>query len=183
MRAILLAAALAALLLAAGGPAVATAQESPQPNATGPAIAEDWQQVDSALYVRDWTYHADRGEFEIEFYAERPRTVTVAEAVSVEGGGAGSFSITRQRIVGNQTVAVPAGQGPNGEAAVTITTEQSLARSQGVFLSTGYTESNPFSAFGGTQGLLTGITISCVIALLAAAVTLWREKSGVTVAT
>ncbi|WP_248515064.1 hypothetical protein [Salinarchaeum laminariae] len=171
----------AALLATAAVPSPALAQA--QNNSTnGQDAAMGYEErVDDDVILTDWEY--SDGRFLLTFEASRTSIVTISEVVSTEEAKAGSLSIQERTISeGTTTVEMPAGSGPSGAAAVTITTSQSIDEGRGVFISTGQQSSNPFGAFGGTQGLFAGIVISCLIALLAAIVTLWREKSGVQVA-
>jgi hypothetical protein len=135
-------------------------------------------QVDSDLRVLSYEYR--NGVFRITFQntAKVAKRVTVSDASPIEGKGAASFNIRTYRILpGKETVEMQV----QGKAAVSITTRESLRNGEGVYLSEEPAD-NPFSAFGGTGGLLAGIGTSVSVSLLAAWFVVWKEADGVEVA-
>lgn len=172
----------AVLVVTAAAPAPALAQAQENGTDAGQDAPKGYEErVDEWVILTDWEYTGDR--FLLTFESTRTVRVTISEVISREEAEAGTFSLQRRTIDnGTTTVEMPAETGPSGEAAVTITTPRSIQEGSGAFVSTGQQSSNPFSAFGGTQGLLIGITLTCMLALLAACIIFWKESSGVEVA-
>ncbi|AGN02817.1 hypothetical protein L593_14390 [Salinarchaeum sp. Harcht-Bsk1] len=173
---------LAALLATAAVPSPALAQAQNQTAAQDAPEGYE-ERVDEWVILTDWRYDSSENRFLLTFESERTVRVTISEVVSKKEAESGTYSVQQRTIEnGTTTVEMPADTGPSGEAAVSITTARSLQEGRGVFVSTGQQSSNPFGAFGGTQGLFIGILLACAFALLAALVTLWRENDGVEVA-
>jgi hypothetical protein len=157
-----------------------TASTAPTTDATanGSAASTVVAQVDSDLRVLSYEY--TDGVFRITFQntAKVAKRVTVSDASPIEGKGAASFNIRTYRILpGKETVEMQV----RGKAAVSITTRESLRNGEGVYLSEEPAD-NPFTAFGGTTGLLAGIGTSVSVSLLAAWFVVWKEADGVEVA-
>lgn len=170
-----------------------TAGASPQPTANNTTTAGEAgsgdgdvtsvvARIDEDLRVTAYGYDNSEGVFwiEIENTRDRPSAVTVSGVIDAEGAGAGSVAI-RQFIIRPGTERVRIDLGPNTERAVTITSRKSLEQGRGVYLSKEPND-NPFSAFGGTSGIMAGIGTSVSVSLLAAWFVVWKEADGVEVA-
>jgi hypothetical protein len=160
--------------------ATATASTAPTTEATGNASAASTvvAQVDSDLRVLSYEY--TDGVFRITFQntAKVAKRVTVSDASPIEGQGAASFNIRTYTVLpGTETAEMRV----RGKRAVSITTRESLRNGEGVYLSEEPAD-NPFTAFGGTTGLLAGIGTSVSVSLVAAWFVVWKEADGVEVA-
>lgn len=111
--------------------------------------------VDEDVTITAFEWDAENEVFRVEFENDgRPSQVTVTESVQ-QPEGSGTFNIEQERLLpGTNEVALsvtPAG----GEAAVSITTSASISDGQGVYLSTGISEtSRPAIAWESAQLLI-----------------------------
>jgi len=131
--------AIAAALALTLTPAAAIAQENVTDDA--PAIGDEQSdeyetQVDSDVRVVEW--EDQNGGFEIVFEntGERPTSVTVTEAVQFEEGS-GQGSLKQVRLLPGETTVNIGVERAGGEAAVTITSEETNSEGYFVWLSTG----------------------------------------------
>jgi len=114
--------------------------------------------VDESVTVTAYEWDADNNVFRVTFENDgRPTQITVTESVQ-RAEGAGTFSITQERLLpGTNEITLnvePAG----GQAAVSITTSASIDAGSGVYLSTGITESSRPSITWDTAQILIGLT-------------------------
>ncbi|AUX10684.1 hypothetical protein AArcSl_3077 [Halalkaliarchaeum desulfuricum] len=155
--------------LAIGG--VAAQGEAPMPTPTNdsdeeaPAI-----HLDSDVRILEWEYTDDR--FTITLEADHPTHVTITESTqAVEG--ATSFAIIRERVLpGKNELTIPV-EPVAGEAAVALTTSESVQEGRGVKLSTGITEqASPFERTSPAAGWFGGAaTVAFVFVAVA-----WRAR-------
>lgn len=126
--------------------------------------------IDRYVSLTDWRY--EDGTFYLTFYAEPHSTLTITESVQRERG-VGEGSLRRVTIAkGETTVEIDAEKVAN-EAAVTITTSQSITEGRYVYVSTGITDSrSPFAGTTSTAGWFGGAgTVAGIFVLTA-----WRTK-------
>jgi len=151
--------------------------------AVGPAAAEDTNnetetdviELDDDTRIVD--YHFGDGSVTIEIEADRPGSVTIADAMAGVGeAGATRVPETSERVLpgtntvtmsvttfqGGQTVGVSAGDG-----TVRLATEMDESGD------------DPLQYFGGQSGLFTGMGMSILLSISAAGWVVWREESGV----
>jgi len=162
----------------------ATASNSSSPSAENESaqeVQEFDRQIDSKTVLRSWSYDDDNEQFTLTLESKETKRVTITEVVSSGEAQSGSIAIQKVTLRANEsaTVTMPAAPGPNGEAAVVISTAASIDNGQATFISTGQIDQNPFEAFGGTSGLFTGVIMSVVLAALSATYVLRSEESGV----
>ena len=96
------------------------------------------QEIDAETRLVSWEYDRDRGGFQLLFETDSSTRVTLTEAVQFSAG-AGSGRIYQQRLPEGQTevfVSVPLRA---GQAAVTMTTAESIANNRFSYVSTGQT--------------------------------------------
>ena len=152
--------------------------------AVGPAAAEDTNnetttdviELDDNTRIVD--YHFGDGSVTIEIEADRPGSVTIADAMAGVGeAGATRVPETTERILpGTQTVTM---------STTTFQGGQTVGVSSGsgtVRLATGMDEAtgeDPLQYFGGQSGLFTGMGMSILLSISAAGWVVWREESGV----
>ena len=149
--------------------------------AAAPATAETVDnesviELDERTQITD--YHFSDGSVTIEIEADRPTTITVADAMAGVGeAGAMRVPETSQRVrpggdtvtmsvttfQGGKTVGVSSGSG-----TVRLATEMDEA-----------TGEDPLQYFGGQSGLFTGMGLSMLLSLTAAGWVVWREERGV----
>ena len=128
--------------------------------------------IDDHVRVVNHEYDSEAEVFRIVFEADRPTRVTISESVQ-QPEGAGSFSIMSERILpGEQTVSIHVPRSA-GEAAVSITTSDSISEGRGVYVSTGITQTGgPFAGTTSTAGWFGGASV--VFAMLFASA--WQVK-------
>jgi hypothetical protein len=152
-------------------PAVAGQEDRTDTDQEHTGLDEDPIAVDETLTITSWSYDETSQELTIQFNATRPTTVTITEAASAGDGRTGELSITRERVLpGNATVTLAVSPGPAGEAAVVVTTDESVDRKKGVFLSTGQDatpQPSPFAGTSPTAGWIGGAALSLVTVVLA----------------
>lgn len=134
---------------AAAGTAAAqeNATDEPEQNATnettrdledaiGQVAGDDeyLQEVDADLRLVEWRY--EDGTFRLTFEADRSKRVTMTEAVQFSEG-TGQGSIKKDRIPEGTTTVTMDVQQVGGEAAVAITTPQSIREGTFTYVSTG----------------------------------------------
>lgn len=157
-------AAVAALALATGGVAAAE-NETVANESTDPGFEE---RVDSQLVLLGWQYNAETDTFtlEMENEGDRPATITITESTQQEAGSA-QISILNERILpGETTLTVPVTP-QAGEAAVILTTSESLEQGTGTVVSTGIYQPGPWTQTSPTAGWAGGITIMLGMTVLA----------------
>lgn len=143
------------------------------------------ERVDGDLVITGWEYNRDREAMTIyfELTRERPKTVTITEAISVEDGGTGQMSIRQERLLpGKSSLTVRVSPSPSGEAAVAVTTADSVDRGQGAYVSTGYVERNPFSHTTSTTGWIGGAILSLAFVVAAGVYRIRKEQAAPEVA-
>ena len=156
-----------------------TAQETPtnETDEFEDDLGDEYEQlIDAETRVVEWSY--DSGVFTITVDADEDTELGITEA----GGfseGSGSYNFETVEIPeGESTVTFSARDEPG--AAVTISTQESLAQGTGAYLSTGTdVEENPFRHFGGTSGLFSGVGMTVLLAGLAAGYVVRSENRGV----
>jgi hypothetical protein len=171
--------ALSLVIVALGfGPGAAVAQEAGNTtNTTGENVTGT--PVDSRLTLTGWSYDEGTFTLNLELTGERPKTVTISESTQ-PARGSQQFAIRKERILPGETTIRMTTAVNGGHSALSITTEESIENERGVVVSTGEPSGrNPFRAFGGTSGLLSGVGISVLLSALAALYVLWREETGV----
>jgi len=128
--------------VAVAGPAVA--QDDPDGpgitiNTTASEETETYaQEIDTNLRLVKWSYDDDRRGFVLLFEADRSTTITITEAVQFEEG-AGSGRIYQKRLPDGQTRVFVKVRRRAGQAAVTMTTPESIEQNRYAFVSTGKT--------------------------------------------
>lgn len=99
------------------------------------------QEIDSSTRLMNWEYDDDREGFVLRFETDGSTRITLTEAVQFSEG-AGSGRIYQQRLPEGQTeifISVPR---RGGEAAVTMTTAESIAENRFSYVSTGEAETD-----------------------------------------
>ena len=162
------------VLLSVGFGLAAVAPAAAQENTAN--SSSDVIQLDDHTRITD--YHFGEGSVTVEIEADRPGSVTIADAMAGVGqAGATRVPETTHRVLpgeqsvtmsvtsfgGGHTVGISAGSG-------TVRLATALDESSG---------ENPLQYFGGESGLFSGIGISMLLALAAAGWVVWREDSGV----
>ena len=188
MRRALVTVAIVVLAMGMGfvGPAVAQEQpanetatnQSDQEPVVDPDGEDALRTIDNQTRVTDWSYSP--GRFTLEIEADEPTTISLTESGSFEEGTTSFNYAERELDEGRQTVnfMVAPRQGGKG-AAVAIATQQSLENGGGAIISTGTVQSNPFSNFGGTSGLFSGVALTTSLAGLGAWYVVRSEEDGV----
>jgi hypothetical protein len=154
--------ALAALLSLTMTPAAAIAQENVTDDAPtiGDEQSDEYEtQVDSQVRVVEWSYSGGAFEIVFENTGERPTTVTVTEAVQFEEGS-GQGSLKHVRLLPGETTVNIGVERAGGEAAVTITTDETNEEGYFTWLSTGEAEPDrePIG-YGTVQILVSGAAL------------------------
>ncbi|WP_247729491.1 hypothetical protein [Halovivax limisalsi] len=175
MRRVFLFSVVVALALAMGMGAVA-AQGEANATAGNETTGPTGETVDDELTITDW--HFDGDAFVLELHAERSMAVTATPSQQMSEGAQQVTWVTKAIPRGNSTIRVPA-ETVSGEAAVVVSTRDSRRDGRAVQLATGSVGENPFSPFGGTSGVLSGVMLSIGMAGGAAAWVLRSEESGV----
>ena len=149
--------------------------------AVGPAAAQDTTNETDVIELDDNTrivdYHFGDGSVTLEIEADRPGSVTIADAMAGLGeAGATRVPETNERVLpGTNTVtmSVTSFQGghtvgvSSGSDTVRLATEMDASGD------------NPLQYFGGESGLFTGMILSVLLSLGAAGYVIWTEDSGV----
>jgi hypothetical protein len=136
-------------LVLAGAAAAQEVPDDPRQNESKESSSR--MQVDSNVWVESWRYDEDDQEFVIQFGAERPTTVTVAEMTAAKRGSAGQMSIQQVRVFpgGQTTIEIRAPRPGRGDpAGVSITTSESINKGYGVFLATDDRQTLPEANLG-----------------------------------
>jgi hypothetical protein len=94
------------------------------------------QQVDGDIQIKAYDYHDETFYLRLENTGDRPKTVTVTEAVQFSKG-TGRMSIQRERLLPGETTVTIGVEPRGGEAAVTLTTDDSISNGYGTYVSTG----------------------------------------------
>lgn len=125
-------------------------------------VAEDdgyVQEVDSGLRIVAWEYHD--GKFSVTFESDESKSVTMSEWVRMEEGS-GQGAMRQHRIPeGTSTVSIEASR-VQGDAAISITTSQSVREGRYSYLSTGQAGMSIFNGaatwgLAGVGGLSAGL--------------------------
>jgi len=124
------------------------------------------QEVDSTLRIVEYEYLDNRGGFHIVFEADRSKRITLTEAVQFEEG-AGSGRLYQQRIPSGQTEVFVAVSRQSGQAALTLTTAETLEENRFVWISTGQQGDNPFEGTSATAGWVGGFLTTAGMIVLA----------------
>ena len=170
-----------ALAVGMGGMGV-TAQETP----TNDTDAEDEldddledeydQVIDAETRVVEWSY--DSGLFTVVVEADEDTEIGITEAGGFEEGS-GSYNFETVEIDEGESTVTFSTRDANG-AAVTISTQDSLAQGTGAYLSTGTdVEENPFRHFGGESGLFSGVLMTTLLSGIGAGYVVRSENKGV----
>jgi len=154
--------------LAAVGPAAA--------DETNNETATDVIELDDNTRIVD--YHFGDGSITIEIEADRPGSVTIADAMAGMGEeGATTVPESSERVLpGSNTVTMSVTSFQGGHT-VGVSSGSGTVR-----LSTAMDEESgddPLQYFGGESGLFTGIGMSMLLSISAAGWVVWREESGV----
>lgn len=169
-----------ALALALGGGAVAAqdnATNQTQPNVS--VQAQPGDPIDEDLTLVSWEYSGGTFSLTFDLDGDRPKQATISEATQ-PGEGASQFAIRQERLLPGESTLTLTTRTQGGEAAVSITTADSLADGHGLVVSTGEQQADdPFATFGGTSGVLSGVGLSIIMSGSAAAWVLRWEESGV----
>ena len=96
------------------------------------------QEIDSETRIVEWTYNDDRGGFEIVFETNTSKRITLTEAVQF-GEGSGSGRIYQNRLPQGTTEVFVTVPKRAGQAAVTMTTAESIRENRFSYISTGQT--------------------------------------------
>ena len=171
------------LLTATGSVGVATAQENTTvSNSTVDGIVDNATdaaqqktdpesvdglnlRLDEDVTLKSWEYTED-GTFRLHFEATDPTRVTIAAATQ-KAQGAGTFSITRERLLpGSNTVTLPVRRA-GGEAGVSITSAASISEGRGLYVSTGVSGESPFNGTSPTAGWFGGFSVVSAMVLAA----------------
>lgn len=116
------------------------------------------EEIDSNLRLMEWNYDDDRDGFVLVFEADRSKRITITEAVQFEEGS-GSGSIYAKRLPAGVTrVFVPV-QRRGGEAAVTMTTSESISENRFSYVSTGQHIDRPPIAYEHVRLLVGGTAV------------------------
>ncbi|MCL9812585.1 hypothetical protein AArcSt11_02820 [Natranaeroarchaeum aerophilus] len=156
-----------------------TAQETPtnETDEFEDDLGDEYEQlIDAETRVVEWSY--DSGVFTITVDADEDTELGITEAGGFEEGS-GSYNFETVEIPEGESTVTFSTRDGNG-AAVTISTQESLAQGTGAYLSTGTdVEENPFRHFGGTSGLFSGVGMTVLLAGLAAGYVVRSENRGV----
>ncbi len=97
------------------------------------------EEIDSNIRLMEWDYNDDRDGFELVFEADQSTRITLTEAIQF-GEGTGSGRIYSHRLPPGVTeVFIPVPR-RGGEAAVTMTTAESIRENRFSYVSTGEAE-------------------------------------------
>jgi hypothetical protein len=125
-------------------PAIAAAQSTPEPpdppdgdlnTTTAPPDESIVIQLSPATWITDYEY--DDGEWSITLKSEMPTTLTVSEAVPMDESGAERFSIRQYDIERGVTTVKFQAPPIDGMSKVSLTTSESIANGNGVYLQSG----------------------------------------------
>lgn len=94
------------------------------------------QEIDSALRLMEWDYDDDREGFVLTFESDTSKRITITEAVQFSEGS-GSGRIYSSRLPSGVTEVFVPVQRRGGQAAVTMTTRESIAENRFSYVSTG----------------------------------------------
>jgi len=170
---------LVALVLASvpAGAVAAQAQSNETTQAQGNETATDsgGKVIDEDLRLVNWSYDYDAEKFSLRFESDRPKRVTLTEAVQMsEGSGDGTI---RRTTISEGVTTVELSISPvAGQAAVFITTSKTQAENRFAWVSTGQTDTSgggPFAGTSSTAGWLGGATTA--VAMVGAAA--YRRKN------
>lgn len=162
MKPIFIALIAAVAVVVSSGAVVADTEETPTPEAESEATVH----VDSDVRVSEWSF--SDGEFHLELEADRPKVVTMTESIQ-QVEGATSISIEEQRVLtGTNEVVVPV-EPAGGEAALIISTSESLDNGEATVISTGINDGSlPFAGTSATMGWVGGAaTVMFLFAVVA----------------
>ena len=157
------------------GGAIAEENASDQAEPDGINASEIEQAIDSQTYITSWSF--EDGQFVVEFYAEEPVTLTVAESGSFEEG-TGEFAYYARDLPEGEHVETFRVLQSDG-AALTMATPLAQQEERGAFISTGTPEENPFRHFGGESGLFSGVLMTVAVAAGSSWYVVRSEDSGV----
>ena len=124
------------------------------------------QEVDSDLRIVEYRYSDSREGFVVVFEADSSTRITMTEAVQFEEG-AGQGRLYQQRIPAGQTEVFVAVPRRAGQAALTMTTGETLDQNRFVWISTGQQGDNPFEGTSATAGWLGGFLTTAGMMVLA----------------
>lgn len=133
------------------------------------------QQIDSETAIVGWSY--SDGQFTVEFHAERPTSVSVAESGAFSEGS-GEFAFYERNLPAGESVETFRVVDEQG-AALTFATPQAQQENRGAYISTGGEADDPFRHFGGADGLVVGVIMTTALAALGAGIVIYQEESGV----
>lgn len=126
------------------------------------------ERIDSDIVLLDWEFNerTDTFKLELKHEGERPTQLTVTESIQQEEGSA-QMSIEQERLLPGETT-VTIGVTPEaGEAAVVLTTSESVDQGTGIVVSTGIYEPGPWAQTTSTAGWAGGISIAFGMTILA----------------
>ena len=158
-----------------------TAQETPTNDTDAEDELDDLedeydQVLDAQTRVVEWSF--DNGVFTVTVDADEDTEIGITEAGGFEEGS-GSYNFETVEIDEGESTVTFSTRDANG-AAVTISTQDSLAQGTGAYLSTGTdVEENPFRHFGGESGLFSGVVMTTLLAGIGAGYVVRSENKGV----
>ena len=158
-----------------------TAQETPTNDTDAEDELDDLedeydQVIDAQTRVVEWSF--DNGVFTVTVDADEDTEIGITEAGGFEEGS-GSYNFETVEIDEGESTVTFSTRDANG-AAVTISTQDSLAQGTGAYLSTGTdVEENPFRHFGGESGLFSGVVMTTLLAGIGAGYVVRSENKGV----
>lgn len=130
----------------------------------------DGQRIDSNVVLTDWDFDRESQTFTLHFQSEERTSITITEAVS-STGGSGRMSIERVRLSkGEQKVQFRVSS--REDAALAITTRQSIQQGHGTFVAAG-ADSLPLPRVNLAFGVAVGISVMVV----GMAVAVYRKRT------
>lgn len=150
--------------------------ESPDADANpGGAAGETGEQLgvrlDDRVTVKSYEYNAEKEEFTVTFNSTEPVTVTGVESRSESSEGVRSVAVTQDRTSRGESTITFEASDTNGEAEITLSTDQSIDQGRMVEISTGVPQELPLSNVSPGSGWLGGVILAFTMFVIAA----WRE--------
>lgn len=153
-------AALAIVAIAATGGAVAQEANTTANNVTDHSPPGYEERLDSQIVIVEWSWSDSSEHFSVTFenQGDRPTQVTIVESVQAEEG-ASQIAFARERLLpGETTINIPVTPRA-GEAAIAISSRESMEEQTGIILSTGVYSPGPWTATTPGAGWAGGISV------------------------